>query len=172
MAITTVSVALDCKPRFEECLVKSVACFCRDSPCPNVIRSKATPLKRILLVIVPMFSAAPQPCSRGLALLTTGALVVRNLLVIKSHVIEVDVSARQSTKCPTRIKAPETCRVIKRIVKEAGLGCALSDCKRVSGPITEFTRGTEAIEAPSNIATITSRDKRLITKCHFLAARS
>src|SRR6476660_596518 len=171
MAITTVSVALECKPRFEQCLLKSVACFCRDRPCPNVIRSKATPLNRVLLVIVPMFSAAPEPCSGGFALLTTGALVVRNLLVIKSHVIEVDVSARQNTKWPARIKAPESCRVIKRIIKKAGPGCALSDAKRVSGPITKFACGTETIEAPANIATITSRDKRLITKCHFLAAR-
>src|SRR5258705_8124598 len=106
-----------------------------------------------------MFSAAPQPCSCSFALLAPCAVDVCHLLVIKAHVIKIDAPTRQSTKWPARIKAPETCRVIRRVVKEAGLGCALSDCKRVGGPITEFARGTDAIEAPSNVATITSRDK-------------
>src|SRR5439155_18510005 len=98
-----------------------ISCLCRDGPGANAAGSKTAPLKRELVVIVPISGRPPQPSPDCFPLLPACALAVEgHTSVVEPHVIQIDVSFRQNSKGSDGIEAPETRAVIRRIVEEAG----------------------------------------------------
>src|SRR5260370_34571925 len=102
----------------------------------NIIRSKPAPLKCKLVVVVPMFGGSPQPCPDALSLLSAGSFSIEtHVLVVETHVIEVDISSRQDAKRADRIDTPEARCVIRWIVEFARIIQGWSEGKCVDGPV-------------------------------------
>ena len=119
-------------------------------------------MERELVVVIPVFGGSPQSCSDCLPLFPARSFAVeRHTLVVESHVVEIDIAARQKSEWVDCIGGPKALTMVGWIVEIVRILQSRSDGKQVNSPIALYPSKSGPIDATPDIATVTSRDEIL-----------
>src|SRR5258706_15570728 len=112
-----------------------------------------------------MISASPQSCADRLPLFSACSFAVEShALVVESHVVEIDIAARQKSEWVDCIGSPKTLAMIGWIVEIVRILQCWFDGKQVNSPIALCPSEPGPIDAAPDIATVTSRNEILRSK--------
>src|SRR5215467_9832064 len=161
------------KARTETHRAVTVAYFRRNRPRPNVVGPETAPLKRGLEVVIPVIGGSPQARADCMPLLPASPFPVeRHTFVIQSHIIEVNVSARQKPERVDCICGPKTITARRWIVEVTSILQSRFHRKEIDGPVSLHPQQARSIHAASDIAAIASRNKVFRSESDLFSSNS